>query len=123
MRRFIKDDRARFFLEQLKPSLAPDRLGREKTFEDETVRRQPRRRQRRNQRTGARNRNHLNARCPRLTHQVIARIGNQRRACVRNQRNVIACLQARDEATALVPFVVFVAGRQRRGDAEMLHQP
>ena len=122
MRGLIENQRARLFLDCFQTRLAPHRLGRQEAFEDEPVGGQTRRRQRRDQRTGARHRHHIDPCRPRLTHQVIARIGNQWRPGIGNQRDVIARQQTGNKAATFITFVVFVARSQRRGNAEVLHQ-
>ncbi|MNS73802.1 hypothetical protein D3C72_1072540 [compost metagenome] len=53
---------------------------------------------------------------------MIARIGNQRRAGIRDQRNVITCQQSGEKATAFIPLVVLMASCQRCIDAKVLQQ-
>src|SRR3990167_5526780 len=60
---------------------------------------------------------------PRLTHQVIPRIGDRRGAGVGNHRHTPPRLQTREKAPALITLVVLMTGRQGRRDTEVLHQP
>ncbi|MNL07645.1 hypothetical protein D3C87_1283300 [compost metagenome] len=123
MRGLIENQRARLLLYLLQTRTATHGLGREEAFEDETVRRQARGRQRRNQCTGTRHRHHIDPRGTGLTHQVITWVGNQRRPGIGDQRHIVTGQQARNKAATFIPLVVFMAGRQRRGNAEVLHQP
>ena len=122
MRRLIEDQRSRFFLELLETRAPPCRLRRQKALENETIRGQPRCRQRSDQGTGTGQRYHSNTRRTRLPDQVVARIGNQRRTGIGDQCHILTRLQAAEEAAALIPLVVLMAGRQGRGDPEMLQQ-
>ncbi len=90
MRCLVEDQGTRLFLDLAQTRPAPNRLGGQKTLEDETVRRQTCGRQRRNQGAGPGHRNHGDAGGTRLTHQVVARVRNQRRAGIGNQRHIIA---------------------------------
>lgn len=123
MGRLVENQRARLFLYRLEAAASSRSLGGQETFEDEPVRRQSRRRQRRDQRAGARHRDHPDTQRLCLAHQVEAGIGNQRGTGVRDQRDVLPTLQPGDEAPALLALVVLVAGRQWRLDAEVLEQP
>lgn len=122
MRRLIKDQGARLFLDLGQTRAAPHRLGRQKTFENEAIRWQPRRRKRSNQCASARYRHHSDTRCTRLAHEVVAGIRNQRRAGIGDQCHAVPGQQTRQKAIALVALVVLMAGRQRRVDTKVLQQ-
>ena len=81
---FVEDQGPRLFLQCLKPRAAPHSLGRQETFENETVRRQASGGQGGDQRTCPRDRHHIDARSTRLAHQMVAWVANQRCACITN---------------------------------------
>ena len=111
MRGFIEDQGAGFFFQRLKACATPNSLGRQETFKDETVGRQARRRQCSDQRARSRNRHYIDTSGSRLAYQVVAGIGDQRRARVGDQRYIVAGQQAHDEATAFLALVVLMASR------------
>ena len=72
-------------------------FGRQEAFEEETVGRQAGDIQRRQHRRGAGDRRHRVARVLRRAHQLVAGIGNQRRAGVGDQRDRLAAPPAAPE--------------------------
>ena len=89
MGRFIEDNGARLFFQRLQRIATPFRLRRQKTFVAETIRRQPRRAQRRNRSAGAGQRHHADIGLAAGAHQMVTGIVNQRRSGIGNQGDVL----------------------------------
>ncbi len=123
VRSFVEDQRTRLFFQCFEPCTSCSCLGRQKAFEDESIRGQPSRRQCGDQRTSTRHRHHCNPSGTRLAHQVISRIGNQRRTRIGDQRDILSTLQPPDESPPLFTLVMLVASCQRRLNTEVREQP
>ncbi len=122
MGRLVEDERSRVLAQRRQPPLTTHRLGWQEAFEAEAIRGQTGRRERGDQSAGSRNRRDPDPLGARRPHQVKARVGDQRRARIGNQGDVLPRQQPGDEAPPRIPFIVIVAGRKRRLDAEMAQQ-
>ncbi len=122
MRRLVHQPGTRFFKQGLQALLSTVRLGRQKALEGKPVRRHTGSAQRSNQGAGARHRRHLYSGFAGLTHQMKARIGNQRRTGVGDQGDVITGQHPLDQPLPLVSFVVVMTGGHGSGDAKVLHE-
>ena len=95
---------------------------RQEAFEEEAVGRQARHDERRQHGGRPRNRGDLDPGRQRFLNQLIARIGDERRAGVGDEREPRAVLEARDEMRAHHARIVLVIGDERRGYAVMREQ-
>ncbi len=104
-------------------AFAPGRgLRGQEAFEGKAIAGQAGHAQRRDQRRRARHRADLHPGRTRGAHQPEAGIGDQRGTGIADQRQRLACLQARDDPLRDRLLVVFVQRHQRRGDPEMREQ-
>ena len=101
MRRLVKHQRRRFVAQGLQLGFSLLRLGRQKSFEQKTIRRQAAGAERGGQRRCAGQRNDLNPGLNRVDDNAIARIGDRRRARVGHQREVRAALEPLDQQSVL----------------------
>ena len=122
VRRFIENQRRWISLHLFQRLPALRFLSRKKAAEEERVRRQSGCAQRADQRRCPRDRRHRYAMRPRLRHQPITRIGDQRRAGVRYQRDVLASLQLAQQLFRASLLVVFVIAHQRLRNAVAVQQ-
>nr|WP_236953230.1 hypothetical protein [Immundisolibacter cernigliae] len=122
MRRFIKDERARFLHERRQRRLPGRRARRQKAFEGEAHRRQAAGTERRHGGAGSGQRHHTDARRMRRGHQTLAGVADGRRAGIADQSHVFALSQTLDQAAGLRRLVVLVQRQQRRADAVMIQQ-
>ena len=86
----------------------------EKAEEGESLRRDPARDERRQERGRAGNRHHANARLDRRRHEPRAGIGEQRRSRIRDERHRLARHHSRNERIRGARLVVLVIRQQRR---------
>ncbi len=87
MRRFEEHERSRIGGDRFEPRASLARARRQKAFEAESIGGQSRDRERSGNRRRPRNRAYIAARARSFAHQLISRIGQQRRACIADQRD------------------------------------
>ncbi len=93
MRSFVNHTGALLAGKEGQPISAFTAFCREKTLETKPVGGKPAAHQRRRRRAGTRNRNHLTARQPRGSDQILPRVTNPRQPCITDQRNAAALFQ------------------------------
>ncbi len=118
----VEDQGPRIRRQRLQTLATRPGLGRQETLEGEAVARQSADRQRGHGCAGAGNRDHRNAGAACGAHQNEARIGDQRRAGVGDQRQRLTVPQLFDQALAELAFVVFMQRDHRPADSEVAQQ-
>lgn len=112
MRRLEKHQRPRLARERVEPSAPLARLRRQKSLEAESIRRDPGHGQRRRDRGRSGNRSYLDTGRCRATHEIEARVRQQRRPGVAYERHHLAGLQTREQGLAALTLVVGMQGNQ-----------
>ncbi|MEY4357930.1 MAG: hypothetical protein RL469_1256, partial [Pseudomonadota bacterium] len=118
VRRFEIDQRSRFVREQRQARASFGGFSRQKTFETESIGRDPGDAERRGDRGRTRNRTHLDPCGSGPAHEIEAGVRQQRRAGVAHERDYRTAREAREQIIAALALVVRVQRHDRLSDAE-----